>query len=111
MPGSFSGNGSVKWSVGVERLKGKPINKLLGGGRYRSEGMDETPPNHFFKVTIKYPRRPEEAAKFLARLEKAAAPGGSALVIYVPIEDVNSDYQPPSDDQILVEWPEPDPNA
>jgi hypothetical protein len=105
MPGSFSGNGSVKWMVEVDDVKGTPKSESKGGKKYYQEGLDETLPGERFVITIKYPKNALEQAQFRQQLSAAATNTGSDVAtLSIPIEDIQSGNNPPTDDQIKIDW-------
>ena len=105
MPGTFSGNGSVKWVVEATNVKGKPISESKGNRKYYQDGLDETPAHGRFVITIKYPKNAAEEDAFRKQLAAAAANTSSSFAtVTIPIEDIVSGYDPPSDDQIKIDW-------
>jgi hypothetical protein len=105
MPGTFSGNGSVRWVIEARRVKGKPTSEAKGGNRHYQEGHDETDANGTFEVTIKYPKDATRRDAFRKELARAAADTTSnVLTLKIPIEDTVSGYNPPTDEQIKIDW-------
>jgi hypothetical protein len=113
MPGSFSGNGSVKWLVEAENVQS--ADSLLSPPsekeprRVTQSGTDKTDPNQYFTITIKAPRDRDERRKFNEALEKLTRPlnEGDSLVIRLPIEDEHSRWSPDGEatvNQIVIDW-------
>jgi hypothetical protein len=110
MPGIFGGNGSVEWTVEVNRGKGAPKCKDNGGGKHHHEGIDDTDPNKRFEITIQHPLDAIERLAFRQQLYDAwnafNTPNPPAsTTLSIPIEDKGSDYNPPTKNQIKVDWP------
>lgn len=104
MPGIFSGNGSVRWVVEVNNVKGIPKSEFRGDKGYYQDGLDDTPPNGRFVITIRYPKDPIGQDAFRKQLLAASANTASAAVLTIPVEDVQSGFDPPTDAQIRVDW-------
>ena len=105
MPGTFSGNGSVKWVVEASNVKGKPMSEFKGDRTYYQDGLDETPANGRFVITIRYPKNAAAQEAFRKQLADAAVNKSSSFAtVTVPIEDIVSGYDPPTDDQIKIDW-------
>jgi hypothetical protein len=96
MPGSFSGNGSVRWIIDQRK-------KL--GPSFLLEGTEPTPVSGFFKVTIKHPRDQAEKRRFLERLRaELDRTDTQSVVLFLPIEDTRKGRRA-TEKQIHVDWP------
>ena len=104
MPGSFSGNGSVKWVVQATNVKGTPKSERQGNTSYYQEGLDDIPRGGRFVIAIKYPKDADAQAAFRKQLAEAATNTGSDATLTIPIEDIQTGYNPPTDDQIKIDW-------
>ena len=114
MPGGFTGNGSVKWFVDANKVKGKPTDEDKGGGKHHQDGVDDTPQGGRFKITIQYPKDNIERNAFRQALYDAwsasSAPAVMAVTFSIPIEDNQSNVGITHggmgpDNQIYVDWP------
>jgi hypothetical protein len=110
MPGIFGGNGSVEWAVYVNRGKGVLKCKHNDDGKHHHEGIDDTEPDKRFEVIIQHPLDAIERLAFRQQLYDAwnalNAPNPPAFTtLSIPIEDRNSGYDPPTKNQITVDWP------
>lgn len=121
MPGSFSGNGSVKWLVTAKNVERATCEfdrpEQESPRNVRQDGVDRTDPGQYFTVIIKLPRdRKDKTGKlrkhrawFLQELAKQVAlvRGGkkTALKIRLPIEDrAHNHPREPTNDQIRILW-------
>lgn len=112
--GDFGGNGSVEWHVNSHNTKAaSSFSQSPIPGRpnpHRQDGVDRTKANSDFTVTIKVPKPPNDVT-FLAEIQDAANnPVGGVITFTLPIEDILSGFNPPTANQIKVEWPS-DPNV
>jgi hypothetical protein len=116
MPGGFTGNGSVRWSIDARNVKGNPNNNPGTGGRHHQDGVDNTPIYGRFTITIRHPTDPNERDAFRQALYdawSASNAGAQVATFSIPIEDQQSQYNAPSatqplaptDYQIFVDWP------
>ena len=112
------GGGSVEWEVNAHNARKPPQGpppactpKTPTPGRpnpHHQTGADKTVPNSRFTVRIRLPKNPADT--FLSELQTAAgSPTGGVVVFTLPIEDIASGFNPPTRDQIRIEWPS-DPN-
>ena len=98
--GNFGGGGSVKWSVDIRNAK--PANSTITVDhpkkQFRHEGVDDTPRNNAFAVSIRFPESPAARARLAKELQRAASQceNGEAFTLTVPVEG----YEP----QIRVNW-------
>ena len=108
------GGGSVQWSVNGHNVRGVPASTPMtpkpGQPKpHHQHGVDETIPNSRFTIRIKLPRTSGDP--FLSELQAAANnPVGGAVTFTLPIEDKQSGFNPPTPDQIHIDWPS-DPDA
>jgi hypothetical protein len=112
MPGIFSGNGSVAWTVDGANvreadMKLSPAEKGAPR-RVRQSGTDETDPGERFTISIKVPQNERDADAFIEELRKRAQAlkRGQTLRLSFPIEDrrYNSSGKP-TKEQIVIGWP------
>jgi hypothetical protein len=116
MPGGFTGNGSVRWFVDANRVKGTPNNQNKGSGKYHQDGADTTDVYGRFTITIKHPTDKNERDAFRQALYDAwsASNAGAQIATFsIPIEDKQSQYPNAPDEgtplvaadyQIFVDW-------
>jgi hypothetical protein len=103
----IGGDGSVKWNVVADHVRGGTVKDKPKGAKGREQGgVDETDANEKFTISIKIP---SEKTDFVATLEAAAAAArtgapGSRVWFTLPIEEHN-------EDQIQVTWNSKQPNA
>lgn len=108
MPGGFTPNGSVKWFVEADTKD----SEVPQGSKIRLEGRDEIDKDHFFQITIRYPKNSTNRTKFQALLTAAGQNGtDEALTLTMPIEDQGSGYTIPSpadpanyDPEVAAHW-------
>ena len=106
MSGGFIGDHSVRWHVNVDFARPDHTRiRSSGATGVEHEGTEETKPKARFVIKIRYPRDPDARKTFLKQLRKAAAnKTGKRAVFSIPIEDINSGFDPPAEDQITVDW-------
>ena len=113
MPGGYTGNGSVKWFTDAVKAKGKPKSDDNGNGKYHQEGVDTSPKDGRFYVTIAYPTDPAERNAFRQSLYDAwnssSNPAVTEVTLDIPVEDAQSKVGQThtgqgADYQIYVEW-------
>jgi hypothetical protein len=106
MPGGFSGNGSVTWFV--ECKQATPNTSNPSPGKYKHEGLEDTPRDSRFTITIQLPQDATERLAFRQQLYdawiKSAQPGTKDAALSIPVEDVGSGYVPGNKPQINVDW-------
>jgi hypothetical protein len=91
--------------IEARNVKGRPKSESKGGNRYYQDGLDDTPADGRFVITIKYPKNPAALETFRQQLSAAAANTASATAtLTIPVEDVQSGYAPPTDEQIKIDW-------
>ena len=114
MGGGFTGNGSVKWFVDANNVKGRPNNDDKGGGKHHQDGIDNTPRGGRFEITIQYPKDNNERNALRQALYDAwnasSNPAVKAVTFSIPIEDKESNVGithsgTGPDNQIHVDWP------
>jgi hypothetical protein len=112
--GDFGGNGSVEWEVNAHNARKPPqgpppactpLTPTPGKPNpHKQTGTDKTLPNGRFTIRIKLPKNP--ADPFLTEIQTAAAsPTGGEVLFTLPIEDIQSGFNPPTPKQIRIDWP------
>jgi hypothetical protein len=93
------GDGSVQWHAWGDNIKpGKEVVKNRGAHGREHQNVDNTDPGGKFRITIKVPIDPSQAATFLAFFNNLSnTPPGSLIYFELPIIDNDTD-------QIHVEW-------
>ena len=112
MPGSFSGNGSVTWTVEGNNVREAESTLLRPEKdqprRVRQHGIDETDPDQYFTVAVKVPRNEDEAREFIDELREKVKglKLGSTLEFRLPIEDIRrKGLKTATENQIVIAWP------
>ena len=95
---NVGGGGSVKWVVDVDSPDGKPKSEPKASGGHHQEGVDKTPPNAKFTVTIDRPADSQGLVDLLNALSAWVDDPTEALTFHLPIEKNN-------EDQIRIHWP------
>jgi hypothetical protein len=107
--GDFGGNGSVAWTIDVERLKQNSAHSAIAGGgpghgngRHHQDGTDDTQPGQVFTVYLKAPRVDRDRSGLATGLRNAAdalekANAGDRVAFRLPLENDNPG-------QIRVHW-------
>ena len=111
MPGTFSGDGSVIWTVeGNNVREASSILLPPKKGRPRrvvQRGIDETDPGEYFTIEIKAPREEDERRMFVEALRRQldAVSQGRTLKVRLPIEDKRRNGGAATREQIKIAWP------
>ena len=113
MPGGgFTGDTSVKWYVEGDDNRVITVTHSRPGfdGKslaYRHEGVDETPQDSHFVITIHFPRDPIAEKAFRKALNEASLSSGPVAILTIPVEDHKCAVGVLPDDnyQITVNWP------
>jgi hypothetical protein len=95
----FGGNGSVRWWVDIRQARtGSHWAKVdHEAGLHQQEGIEETPANGKFRISIKVPKGAAARAALVKQLQRATS-AADAFTLTIPIEK----HQ---EDQVRVRWP------
>jgi hypothetical protein len=106
MSGGFTGDSSVRWFVNVDFARpGYTTLASNGPTGLDHAGTEETKKNARFVIKIKYPKNPAARRKFCDQLRQAAGNKKARTATFkIPIEDIKSGFDPPTDNQVVVDW-------